>query len=226
MMLLRRRIYKVDKPLVGDFLYSDGSWSTNRNAGKTCIGIVFYAGREGGSQNGYAVALEDASSAREYWSFSYEGSSMSYNDYIAGTTQTKSYSEATADMAAITNTRLIIEHYKEDLPVCPAFKAIHEYSASLVVGVIGNAGSWIMPSLGMLKSMHDNFDLLNQRITDTGGTALKSDKDYWSCTQYVPESDYSPRISYAWSWNFSESIVQAGGCFKSEKYYARGIIQF
>ena len=63
----------VVEPKVGDFYYSDGTWSSTLNAGKTCIGIVFstdaskfddnidnYAGSGlTGGIKGYVVALEN-----------------------------------------------------------------------------------------------------------------------------------------------------------------------
>ena len=62
-------------PKVGDYFYSDGTFSTEREASKTCIGIVFYVGQHenDGSDysatgigqakcHGYAVAVQDAAS--------------------------------------------------------------------------------------------------------------------------------------------------------------------
>lgn len=54
-------------PQIGDYYYSDGTWSNELDGGKTCIGIVFKAGagnKESGFMglnkiNGYAIALSN-----------------------------------------------------------------------------------------------------------------------------------------------------------------------
>ena len=61
---------------VGDFFYSDGTWSADLDPDKTCIGVVFYAGHHENDLSdysstgigsvkchGYVVALHDASPA-------------------------------------------------------------------------------------------------------------------------------------------------------------------
>lgn len=61
-----------DTPAVGDYFYNDGTWSSDYDSSKTCIGIVFASGEQPGDEvknygkkfagksiKGYVVALEN-----------------------------------------------------------------------------------------------------------------------------------------------------------------------
>jgi len=112
------------EPRVGDFYYSDGTWSTELDASKTPIGIVFYTGvasdfkdsaalymqKDGTTSmsgvRGYVVALQDAAlvdgeNLDVWWSFfdgSYGGTCSSQLDDFLGYSNTRSIVTAATDL--------------------------------------------------------------------------------------------------------------------------------
>ncbi len=107
-------------PKVGDFYYSDGTWSTELDKSKTPIAVVFFTGvaKDNGDNsayyklkdgvtpmtvNGYAIAINDATlvngeNIEVSWSFfdgSYEGAGCSFDvtDFV-GYTNTQSITRA------------------------------------------------------------------------------------------------------------------------------------
>ncbi|MFR2524489.1 hypothetical protein [uncultured Alistipes sp.] len=70
---------EIEAPQPGDYYYADGTWSSELNSSKVCIGIVFAAGRSehdtqeyaelAGEVRGYVVAVRNADPAKQRYSF-------------------------------------------------------------------------------------------------------------------------------------------------------------
>ncbi len=127
---------------VGDYLYSDGSWSTELKTTKSVVGIVYStdvtdADRALGYTNGYAVALKDA--AKAAWAT--EG-----NENQSGSMITDE-GEVT-DREGLTRTRTMLDNAE----IHPAAQAAHDYAAA----PYGTSG-WFLPAAGQWVELMANL---------------------------------------------------------------------
>lgn len=154
---------------VGDFYYSDGSWSTDKDNGKTCIGVVFYAGRHAsddcdyssgigsGAVHGYVVALNDAHTDKCAWGG---------DGTLIGTSTNQD------DFLGYSNTQLIIQratdtgHLRPDdvLNDYPATYYISEYGKK--VAAPSSSSGWYFPSTGQLKAVYTAKDQIQAKSDD------------------------------------------------------------
>lgn len=163
---------------VGDYYWSDGSWSTeyNDNSGtKQVIGIVFstdvsatdYAA---GFTHGYVLALNDVSSSAKFtWGASGETGMgvLNTTNYTAlnGTAYAGIDAQAYAimeDYDGYSHTKYIVEN--KTLADYPAFNAAYTtYEAavnapkSANAGVKFNSSGWYLPSIGQQWKLCSNF---------------------------------------------------------------------
>ena len=170
---------------IGDYYYTDGTWSTDYISGKTIAGIVFSVAPSDydvsqGFLHGYAVALKDCSDgSNTIFAWRNENNAESSD----GINSCSSYSELdgstyTYDNDLIYNTIIAdIDGYKHTMTirnkanysvVYPAFNAALSYTGgiSFSMGVV-NSG-WYLPSLGQYYWMFVN---LCSKIAAWPGTA-------------------------------------------------------
>lgn len=199
---------------VGDFYYSDGTYSTGFVEGKTAIGIVFAVGQSEHDESdysqtgikkkqchGYVVALKDATSSYCLWGPS--GTELGCYPKKDGVAQ-DNYNRPDIDWSGYAYTQKIIEKVgsadnlkSDDASGYPAtYYAVVGYAQT--VSAPEASSGWFLPSIGQLKKIYDLRESLP--FSDAKGSALKSD-DYWSSSEsYDTPSDYSlgMRVGYGY----------------------------
>ena len=150
-------------PAIGDFLYSDGTWSTVLDGAKTPVGIVYSTTpntADNGARftHGYAVAVKDASTAAA-WSTEETDVAGITNITWTGTSTTGRDNARTAIISlndAWNNGRLITATIGTTNPAYPAFAALATYNTANKVSGLHNSG-WYVPAIGELYTMVDNL---------------------------------------------------------------------
>lgn len=120
---------------VGDFLYADGSWSTELQTGKTPVAIIFATATSAADQSlgythGYALALRDAGTAA--WT-------TEADENESGTTIGSNDDADLTDLDGLTHTQQLLVH----ADVHPAACAARNYATA----PYGTSG-WFLPSTG------------------------------------------------------------------------------
>lgn len=215
-------------PRIGDFYYSDGTWSTTLNKAKTPIGIVFRVGcateygdnisyyrqKDGKTRfdeiHGYVVALQDASDGCWWSSFNDDkgcGCSTSTEDF-RGYSNTKSII-ATAD------TKGGLTSSNSSFPA--AYYATAGYEA--VCPAPTKTSGWYLPSAFQMAYIWNRvwFDedgsgracLENsfRQLGDTATPLYRNDAEYWTSTEQVNSYGNS---NYAYYFDFSANNFYNG----------------
>lgn len=174
---------------VGDYYYSDGTWSTDKKAGKTVIGVVFSTANAVASDplllrdypnctNGLVVSTKEYSEVLGYISTSntpkdvaaYGGDILNV-DAINGYTNTSTlgdYSQAKGyvDGYSVYYAQL----YRKDSNGVA-------YKHNSAVSVPSSASPWYVPSYKELTYLSENIDAVNSSLANVGDTISKT--GYW-----------------------------------------------
>ena len=164
---------------VGDYFYSDGTWSSvyNTNGGtRQLVGLVFSTtvsddDRDAGFTHGYVMALTDAG-------YDYNGGTPTktkykYRDYTAptsgskepglfniGTTATQYSNDAgywaavKADLDGLDHTTTLLAASESEYQ---AAKAAHDYAVTVPTDGEHKTSGWYLPSIGQLYALAYNF---------------------------------------------------------------------
>lgn len=172
---------------VGDFYYNDGTWSADKDNGKVCIGVVFYAGKHAsddcdystsdigsGAVHGYVAALNDAHTDKCAW---------------GGDGTLISTSTNQDDFLGYSNTQLIIqiatdtEHLNpnNNQKDYPAAYYISEYGKK--VAAPSSSSGWYFPSTGQLKAIYAAKNQIQAEFSGATGSWFQS-ADYLSSSEY------------------------------------------
>lgn len=218
-------------PRIGDFYYSDGTWSSNLDKDKTPVGIVFCTGiasdrrdnaafytiKDGSAPieefHGYVIALRDATSLEgwddlQWWSPFRDdqgaGCSTDITDFL-GYTNTRSIIEAAG--GTLTSDNFPAAYYAVEVyeKACPAPEA---------------SSGWFLPSAGMMKYIYDRvyFDEDNSGRSCVANSLAKlseddmqllyrNDAEYWTSTEKV---DAYGKSSWAYYVNFDQRNINPG----------------
>lgn len=235
------------KPHIGDFYYSDGTWSSELDASKTPIGIVFYTEaatefgdasanyfcKDGttplGEVNGYALALNIASDAA-CWSF-YD----SWGDAVGCSTDK-------TDFLGYDNTRKIVaaadkvgglsDSESNNWPA--TYYAVVDYEKKYPAPA--TSSGWFLPSAGQLKYIFDTYYDTNGKPNEQfaaifealGDKALPfctRDTQYWSSTESGDTQAYLVDCDTASFNTGSVSSTRKGGGTWYQ-YYVRSVLVF
>lgn len=219
-------------PAVGDYYYSDGTWGTDLEEGKTPIGVVFYVGcatemgdnkayykvKDGSKTmeefHGYVIALKDASPA--------DGVQWSFYDSWADPC---GISTDTDDFLGYTNTLTIRVHAdnigvgfsKENTSYPAAWYATEGYES--VCPAPAQSSGWFLPSAGQLMYIWDKayFNPTNnlkgwvenslRNLGDLAAEMYVRDSEYWASNEQVDSYGTSVRAYYV---SFDSSQFQPG----------------
>lgn len=152
---------------MGDYYYSDGTWSTALDATKTCIGIVFQTApaRIGSKEkevlaakgitepHGLVMALKNAATDVRWNTERHEFSEL---------TNCETKEQCDGDISGLLNYTTVIDYTTANnkLTAYPAFEAVKNYSVMAPATSTG----WYLPSVGQL---YDIFANLGNRPPDT-----------------------------------------------------------
>ena len=219
---------------VGDYVYTDGTWSTQLDNSKTVAGVVF--------------ALTDATASDPKLADAYSGCThglaMSVNEYessvkMSGSTYTwqdvYDYAVAKGGYVDMKETGLVCGY--SNTAAMKAFKAEKgEYSVYLdklaeqdAVAVVG-ASSWYMPSMYELSLISKNFDAINAVLNAAGKTPLEAYKSSWTGSEYQGtywHSTWGGLNNQAPAWGLSINAKAGNGnMMMSNVYPVRYVFAF
>ena len=222
---------EVKAPEVGDFYYSDGTWSTELDPAKTPIAIVFYTGvatdyndsedyykmKDGstplGTIKAYAVAIKDATTELANWSFfdgNYEGAGTSSqtNDFLGYTNSISIQKASLQRPGALT---------ANDDSFPAAYYALIAQEKSCPAPE--KSSGWFLPSAYQFKYIYDNVYFNDQgtasvwlekafeTLGDKAQPLYRSGAEYWSSTEKYDSSGCS---YFAYYFSFDSSQFSPG----------------
>lgn len=156
----------VNNPKVGDFFYSDGSWSTELDASKTPIGVVFYVGDPGvddaalradfpGCTHGLVVGLKQAKCE---WQDAYSDFGDDYemtvgewieenSDYVSITTRSEAMTSVFNKIMGYNNTKGIDVYNDEFGWDYEVLVGANVSSVMSLTPAPSNTSGWYVPSV-------------------------------------------------------------------------------
>ena len=183
----------VVAPEVGDFYYSDGTWSGTLDATKTVVGVVFKSGPADSDKsdysaaglktvNGFAMALKDVRDDSDIFS---PKTGFQWTPSPLGVT-----SSDPEDFSGYYNTLRIKEAAEENFGsfsadnCAAAYYAVVYYEEEFTEAPVSSTG-WFLPSLGQCREIFNHKTELDAAVTEAGGTTLYdfSGDWYWSSTE-------------------------------------------
>lgn len=150
------------RPQIGDFVYSDKTWSTELDSTKTCVGVI----TDVRSKDFDFIGLENLTAS--FWTNSL--------GIIPNVVTETNESLALCDFAGKTNSQNII------LAKPTESTAAHKCAAYSTEGF--GAGSWFLPSCGQWGVAQLNRVKIDTSISATIGSDPLSSGSYWTSTQY------------------------------------------
>lgn len=168
---------------IGDFYYSDGTWSTELNTSKTVIGVVFSKLSAVSSDNklradypicsnGLVVGLPEYSSALGQF-----GYSSIYNWFVSN-----GYPSFTTNAPNGYGNTLGFVAYRE---ANPSYVEMFDTSSGVLskhkVSTPNSASTWYVPSYKEMMELHTNKATVNAALAKVGGTQITQSL-YWSST--------------------------------------------
>lgn len=166
--------YERIPPIIGDFVYTDGSWSSNYQADKTCVGICYYVNGEDRRMLALTQPKTGSGNSCVWGPKAPEGVFISSDQNIAIT-----------DMDGRKNTDVILAIMQTENPVYnnakdyPAANFCNNYSCDNK-----EKKSWWLPACGELNQIWENYEIIDQNIQVAGGERLSTSKNFWSSTGY------------------------------------------
>ena len=247
---------QLNQVKVGDYYYSDGTWSTTLASDKTCIGIVFKVGEGTGDKKSnyggtiaatkihrYVVALKDAHKDPGAWGI------RLVNEKAAGRN-----SQSTTDYDGYSNTtyiRNIGDDYNNTDVSQPlkdsqywAFKVASVYQpvSSATPAAPVNSSGWYLPSYKQFDDLRAIENIDASRLNAVSYIKMTShnteeENHYWTSTeatihnsyQYVFKSTYDNRLGLwdkAKSNNLASTEPPTTEFLSKCKSYVRAILTF
>ncbi|MDO5386646.1 MAG: hypothetical protein Q4F75_05180 [Pseudomonadota bacterium] len=189
---------------IGDILNGDGTCTTNKEAGKTPIGVVVYIG---GDNCGQALALKDLGAM--LWATAESVDIPDFPHY-------ESVSAAEQDFDSCGNTQKII---KQGTSTYPAAWAAVNYAPS---SVPATKGKWCLPAAGVARSMMNNYSAIISGLSKAGGELLPGmsvhNHWYWSSSEID--------IATVWGWCYACARLDRYGKVYGTTGYVRPVIAF
>lgn len=164
----------LSRPQIGDFVYSDKTWSTELDSTKTCVGVI----TDVRSKDFDFIALRDVDAA--FWAQTL--------GIIPNVVTETDESLALCDFAGKTNSQNII------LTKPTESTAAHKCLAYSTEGF--GAGSWFLPSCGQWNVARLNRFKINASISAAGGDIIGS-------TIFLTSTQYNERSAWSAYWSNS-----------------------
>lgn len=214
-------------PALGDFYYSDGTWSSGAadpQPGKTCIGIVIYAGRctaeatddcvymlkDGTTPleevHGYVLALHDATDQTVAWGSwgkdGYGGAGTSYDK-----TDFRGYSNTQSIRnKAIEKSGGLSDDAEDNYPATYFATEVYEQT----VPAPATSTGWFLPSAYQLLYLFPQVERLQASFDKLGDEAdffYVRDGQYWSSTECQKENGC---LYWAYYVSLDSSMIRPG----------------
>ncbi len=202
-------------PTLGDLYYSDGTWSSMLEDGKTPIGIIVYLGNDVYTENGTNVglstfkghglvmALKNATSGSIAWS-------TETGDYEFGESARVSGSSVdnlkrTTDVSGYTNTTTLAAKDDAETKYPAAYQA-KNYSVSAPAGTTG----WFMPSAQQwVKAITGLGAVSESSLVWFSWFGGQTGPENWEAAlSKAGSGNYDSMIDYLWFWSSSECTAK------------------
>lgn len=217
----------LNAPLVGDYYYSDGTWSSELQSGKNCVGIVFKinAGANdiigiynkfftGEGIHGYVVALTDANS----------GNTCNWGTREVDTPLTDVNNSNETAYTGYSDTKTIIDTYQsaDTWGDYAAFSSVVAYRSS--VPAPASSSGWYLPSLAQLGDVYTALASIKENLASAGNAfQTNNDSRYWTSSEKT-NNGYD---SWYVKMNNGEKVSYAkDGSNYSRACYVRAILTF
>lgn len=152
----------LSRPQIGDFVYSDKTWSTELDGTKTCVGVI----TDVRSKDFDFIGLQNLTTG--FWTNTLD----TISDVVTETSE----SLAMCDFAGKTNSQNII------LTKPTESTAAHQCAAYSTEGFGTN--SWFLPSCGQWSVAQLNRVKIDASLSATIGSDPLGSISYWTSTQY------------------------------------------
>lgn len=168
-----------DAPRVGDYYYSDGTWSSALNSNKTAVGVIFALADEGEAASdvagnyegvtftgnaihGWVVGLQDGASTPRFVQIANEDGTTSGStiEGIEGVA-TSSEGPTCTDIMGYANTKAWKANKLSEGKTYPALEALDTYPLS--APETGTSG-WYLPSLKQLLVLRDAYNADGSKV--------------------------------------------------------------
>ena len=152
---------------IGQILNSDGTCTTNKESDKTPIGVIVYIGSD---NCGYAMTASSIASSIKW----------STVRASTGVLMTRYWEEAIKDFDVSGNmTKIIQAGSSNNYPA--AYAALNYAPSAAPI----SKGKWMLPTAGILNSLYNNLNAINNAISKVGGRQLTNDNEHiWSSSEY------------------------------------------
>lgn len=215
---------------VGDFFYSDGTWSADLDSDKTCIGVVFYAGHHENDLSdysstgigsvkchGYVLALNNANEEVCAWGPNADLGNYPLDEdgdgYMLNSGNVKD-----ADYSGFLHTMNMKAAAAGGLSSALEGYPAAWYALGYDVDAPENTSDWFLPSISQLYAALTEIVL--EKVEQANGYMPRNQECYASSTEdgSYPESS----ICYAWyginmcSWDAKDM----------SRYYVRSVLAF
>ena len=187
-------------PALGDLFYSDGTYSTTLQAGKTAIGVIAYLGTDNFTENGTTVGgsafvghglvmcLKNAASDVAWCTHSYSDLDGLEFGSAAMVTNVDGL-KRTTNVSGYSNTKKLIE--SPSFPSCPAASSAWNYT-TLPAPTTGTTG-WFLPTAQQWVKMQSGLGELNEDNLKTGS---------WYDNNHPAANKWENALSKAGSGNY------------------------
>ena len=178
---------------IGQILNSDGTCTTNKESDKTPIGVIVYIGSD---NCGYAMTASPIASSIKW----------STVRASTGVLMTRYWEEAIKDFDVSGNmTKIIQAGSSNNYPA--AYAALNYAPSAAPI----SKGKWMLPTAGILNSLYNNLNAINNAISKVGGRQLTNDNEHiWSSSEY----------KYDIAWVFCTDYgANNGGVDYSDKFH-------
>ena len=173
---------------IGDYYYSDGTWSSELDPSKTVIGVVFsrinatasdpkLASDYPGCTHGLVVSIDQyvAACAKDRnWGRAALVDWMNQNGY-GYTTDLEKYCGYGSTKGLFAINAAQVSSY-DDIVRIDYCEAVAEHRDK--VAVPQGASDWYIPSFQEMKSLYEHFDEVNESLSNAGGTEMVKTYEY------------------------------------------------
>ena len=226
---------------IGDFYYSDGTWSTTRDYSKTVIGIVFAKADATGSDimlrrdypnatHGLVVSLTEFSN-QQFGEFKHEDVGDKARHIYTWIQNNYSYDIGNVENIAGYTNSIVLNAYREayhDYDYCPIFDDESGLAAQLPAHQSKTASPWYIPSykeMSLLRDALNRDDVnINDKIQIASGTQIDKSADYWLSSMYVRYNYYYD--TYAVPYSMSNGGWKGTSNLKTGQFPVRVVLAF
>lgn len=187
-------------PNIGDYYYSDGTYSTDFNTGRECIGIIYYVGQHPNDKSdysesgigkpechGYVVAIEDADGM---FVWGQELESLGFYPVDEEGNPVDNFSKNSGDLEwSGYDYTMRIKADGEKMGTFTEDKmngyAAAYYSVNYHIPAPKHSSGWFLPASSQLYAIYKSKEILNGVVS----AQLTGENWYWSSSEYYELPD-------------------------------------